>query len=173
MSDSQEAVGSSFQNDNRGADPTNLGARNILFLFLVVFASGGILAWFAWWEWMKRRKMTGPKAESDGSEEKICPTCGGSGKIKEKVRKSAPCDHCKKTGRDICHYCSGTGRYGVGLVVPETEDDIQNFMKCDYCEGSGFKNPPLPCCFCKGERKIWYDEWYEKTCPKCKGTGRV
>lgn len=138
-----------------------------------------VFFWFGeWWRrWLKRRKKTELPSEAEETkppaeaEQIVCPTCGGTGKVTKKRTKTAPCNHCKQTGIDICHYCGGTGRNGLGYGVPL--EDIENYPKCDYCGGKGFPEIVLPCEFCKGKRKIEYQESYEETCPTCKGSGRV
>ncbi len=160
----------------RGIPINTLMSSGASYIVLAV-AALTIFFWFGWREWLKRKKKSvippvgGTKAEKEGEEKTPCETCGGSGKVKEKRRKSVPCKHCKQTGKDICHHCGGTGRYGVGLTVPQTEEEVESLMKCDYCKGSGFKNPAMPCCMCKGKRKEEYEETYEVPCPTCKGTG--
>ena len=139
--------------------------------YVAPLAALAFFFWFGWREWLKRKKGKALPAEKEGEEKTVCETCGGSGKVTKKRIKSVPCDHCKRTGKDICHYCGGTGRYGVGLTVPQTQEEVESMMKCDYCEGTGFKNPVLPCCMCKGKRKIEVPESYEETCPTCGGSG--
>ena len=101
-----------------------------------------------------------------------CSTCGGLGKIKKKEKKFVPCTHCKETGTDICHYCGGTGEYSGGYMIPETKEEAESFMKCDYCSGTGFTNPPLFCCMCKGKKQEEYEETIDVICADCKGAGR-
>ncbi len=126
--------------------------------------------WLGWREWLKRKTRPELPAEDDGT---LCKICGGSGEVTKKRKISAPCKHCKETGMDICHHCGGTGRYGVGLTVPQTEDEVASLMKCDYCNGSGFKEPAVPCCMCKGKRKEEAEESYKEECPICGGSGRT
>lgn len=147
---------------------------------------------FRWWRrWLKRRKKTElpseaedvkPPTEAEKSKKKaeqspaeaeklVCPTCGGTGKITKHRTKTVPCNHCKQTGVDICHHCSGTGRNGLGYGVPL--EDIENYPKCDYCAGKGFPEIPSPCEFCKGKRTIEFQEPYEEPCPTCKGSGWI
>ncbi len=54
-------------------------------------------------------------------EEKVCPTCGGSGTVQQtsgKMRFQVPCSRCGGTGRlqTICKNCGGEGR------VPRVEN---------------------------------------------------
>lgn len=176
--------------DQKSARQLNLSSPIAYLTYAVVVVL--VFFWFGEWlrRWLKRRKKielpseaeeTKPPTEAEKSEEKtkppaeaekiVCPTCGGTGKVTKKRTKTAPCNHCKQTGIDICHYCGGTGRNGLGYGVPL--EDIENYPKCDYCGGKGFPELVLPCEFCKGERKIEYQESYEETCPTCKGSGRV
>ena len=124
--------------------------------------------WFEWHKWFKRKKKTELPAEA---EKIVCETCGGSGKITKKRKVSVPCGHCKKTGNDICHYCSGTGRDVRGIGVPL--EDIENYPKCLYCGGNGFPEVRARCCMCRGKGKEEYEESYEETCPTCKGSGWI
>ena len=140
----------------------------ILALFVPVLG----FFWFGWREWLKRKTKPELPAEDDGTKAP-CGTCGGSGEVTKKRKFSAPCKHCKETGMDICHHCGGTGRYGVGLTVPQTEDEVASLMKCDYCKGSGFKKPAISCCMCKGKRKEEAEESYKEKCPTCGGSGRT
>lgn len=152
---------------NQRTSEANVNYYNyILYFFAIILLTFFIKKLLEIW---KKSKKPSLPAEDDGT---VCGTCGGSGKVKEKVTKYAPCGHCKQTGIDICHHCGGSGRYGVGLTVPQTEEEVQNLMKCDYCGGSGFPNPPFACCMCKGKRKESYEETVEVSCPNCKGTGR-
>lgn len=147
------------------------------FVFYSVSAAAIIFAFLGskWWrKLLKQKKKSGLPSEAENGKETVpCPTCGGSGKITKKRMKSVDCGHCKGTGKDICHHCGGSGRCGLGFVVPKTEEEVENFMKCDYCKGTGFPKPPIACCMCKGKRKIEYQESYEETCPTCKGAGSV
>ncbi|MEK7514681.1 MAG: hypothetical protein AAB587_02565 [Patescibacteria group bacterium] len=151
-------------------DTNAVGAFNFSSPTSYVLIGGGFVFffWLGWREWLKRKKETELPAEA---EKIVCSTCGGSGKITKKRKMSAPCRHCKETGIDICHHCSGTGRNGLGIGVPL--DDIENYPKCDYCFGKGFPEIPLRCCMCKGKRKEEYEESYEETCPTCKGSGWI
>lgn len=174
--------------DQKSARQFNLSSPFSYLVYAAVIAI--IFFWFKWWrKWGKRKKETEllsekeikPPTEAEKSEEKtkppaeaekiVCPTCGGSGKITKKRTVSAPCLHCKETGNDICHYCSGTGRDGRGIGVPL--EDIENYPKCLYCGGNGFPEVRSRCCMCRGKRKEEYEESYEVTCPTCKGSGWI
>ena len=147
----------------------NLSSTGYYVLYTVIAALA--LFCFTWWrKWLKRKKTTDLPAEDDGT---VCKTCGGKGTITKTRTLTAPCNHCKQTGRDICHHCGGSGRYNGGFTVPQTQEEVESLMKCDYCEGSGFTTPALPCCMCKGKKKEEYQESYEAPCPTCNGTGRT
>lgn len=96
-----------------------------------------------------------------------CKTCGGTGSIQETVTTSAPCNHCKQTWRDICHHCGGSGKTSLGITVPQTEEEVASLLDCDYCSGKGFSEPAIPCCMCKGERKITSQKTITVPCPAC------
>ena len=140
-----------------------------------------VLGFFAWWEFFKRKKTKSLPAEKEPEkkvvkvekEEYTCPTCKGKRTITKHRTVTAPCGHCKQTGIDICHHCSGTGKSGGGgFGVPL--DDIENYPNdCPFCGGKGTPEVALPCCMCKGKRKETYQEPYEAPCPTCKGTGNV
>lgn len=155
----------------KGNNSLSVQASDRSFYFaviaMIIFAFFG----FEWWRRLlkKKSKPTLP-AEDDGT---VCKTCGGSGNVTHKRKKTVDCGSCKKTGRELCKYCNGTGRYGGGLTVPETEEDLQNYMKCDYCGGTGFAEIPVPCSICKGNKKIEIEESYEEKCSACKGSGRI
>lgn len=117
-----------------------------------------------WLEWYEKYKKGYPQPVPVP-----CKTCGGTGVVKEKVSKSAPCGHCKETWRDICHHCGGSGKNGLGLPMPQTEEEVASLINCDYCGDKGFSDPPVACCMCKGEKKIYYQETIEVPCPDCKG----
>jgi len=148
---------------------TNAGPNQYIYLYILAVAVLVTIVFF--WkriiEYLKKSKNSGLPAEDDGT---LCPTCGGTGKVKKKQIKTAPCKHCKETGIDICHHCGGTGRNGLGYGVPL--EDIENYPKCDYCGGKGFPDVPLACCMCKGKRKEIYEESYEAPCETCKGSGK-
>ena len=140
----------------------------------ILYAAAIILItlFFAWWHWWRKFFKPKKKPELPAEAEKIvCPTCGGSGKITKKRKITAPCGHCKKTGIDICHHCSGTGRDGLGYGVPL--EDIENYPKCLYCRGKGVPKMPIRCCMCKGKREEEFEESYEVPCPTCKGSGWI
>ncbi len=167
-SEPDTAKSSSTNNDDPG------GSRGSLpFVFYITLAV--ILAFIAFlfkkFREFLRRLKTEPKPP-EKKEEVVCKTCGGSGKVKKKRTISAPCGHCKQTGRDICHHCGGSGHYGGGLTVPQTQDEVDSLMKCDYCKGKGFSNPSVACCMCKGARKEYAEESYEAACPDCRGVSR-
>lgn len=140
-----------------------------IYLILAAFLVLALL-FLKWLRKFLKKHKTEPQLPSE-QDEKPCPTCGGKGTITKRRTISTPCGHCKQTGRDICHHCGGSGHYGGGLTVPQTQDDVDSLMKCDYCEGKGFSSPPIACCMCKGARKEYAEESYEDTCPDCKGTG--
>lgn len=139
-----------------------------------------VFFWFgAWWRrWLKRKKKTELPSEAEDkkppaeAEKLVCPTCGGTGKITKHRTKTAPCTHCKETGIDICHHCSGTGKDGCGGFGVQLED-IEGYPDCGHCGGKGSPEIVLPCEFCKGKRKIEFQEPYEETCPTCKGLGWI
>ncbi|OHA52156.1 MAG: hypothetical protein A3A97_04570 [Candidatus Terrybacteria bacterium RIFCSPLOWO2_01_FULL_40_23] len=139
--------------------------------YVVAAVAVFVFFWLGWRQWRKWKKRSVLPPVGGAVEKTVCGTCGGSGKVKRKRMKSVPCGHCKQTGRDICHHCGGTGRYGVGLTVPQTEEEVQSMMKCDYCKGSGFPKIAIACCMCKGKKKEEYEEIYEVPCPDCRGTG--
>ncbi|OGH68607.1 MAG: hypothetical protein A3J66_01130 [Candidatus Magasanikbacteria bacterium RIFCSPHIGHO2_02_FULL_47_14] len=141
-------------------------------LFYLLYGVPIVLAFLGLEEWLRKWRKKKKKPELPAEAEKIvCPTCGGSGKITKKRRKTVPCGHCKATGIDICHHCSGTGRDGLGYGVPL--EDIENYPKCLYCSGKGVPELFIACCMCKGKRKEEFDEPYEVPCPTCKGSGWV
>lgn len=153
---------------------------NSYLIYIVIVA--GLAVGFFWKrliELLKGKGGTKAEAEKEKNDlpaeaEKIpCKTCGGTGKIKKYQTKSVPCGHCKQTGIDICHHCSGTGKSGGGgFGVPL--DDIENYPNdCPFCGGKGTPEIMLPCCMCKGRRKETYEEPYEVPCPTCKGSGLV
>ena len=151
--------------------PAIQSASSFQASYILYAVLAGILItffWFGWREWLKRKKKTDLPAEA---EKIVCETCGGSGKITKKRKISVPCLHCKKTGNDMCHYCSGTGRDGRGIGVPL--EDIENYPKCLYCSGNGFPEVRTRCCMCGGKGKEEYEESYEETCPTCKGKGWI
>lgn len=151
----------------------NYNSPSLILYYASATAIIFVLFWLGWWRKLfKRKKKPGLPSEAEKGTVP-CPACGGGGKIAKKRKAYADCKHCKGKGIDICHHCSGTGRCGLGLVVPETEEEVENFMKCDYCGGKGFPELVLPCCMCKGKRKLEYEESYEETCPTCKGSGQV
>lgn len=150
----------------------NTAAQSSNFLAAAVVVTI-IFLYFIWWrKWSKYRKKRVLLPEPPAEAEKIvCPTCGGSGKIIKKRRVSVPCGHCKKSGLDICHHCSGTGRDGLGYGVPL--EDIENYPKCLHCQGKGSPEIPTVCCMCKGKRTEEYDEPFEEMCATCKGSGWI
>ncbi len=120
--------------------------------------------WYTWlWEWYEKYKKDHPQPMPPP-----CETCGGSGSITKKVTKSAPCWHCKETWRDICHHCGGSGKNGLGLRIPETEEEVASLLDCNYCGGKGFSDPPIACCMCKWKSKIDYQETVTLPCPDCR-----
>lgn len=150
----------------------NPNLSSLAFYFAFVVAIGFVLFWFGWWRELLKRKKSGLPSEAE-KETVPCATCGGSGKISKKRTKLIDCPKCKGAGKEICRYCNGTGRYGVGLTVPQTKEDLENYMKCDYCGGTGVSKPLVSCSMCKGEKKIGIEESYEVTCPTCKGAGHI
>lgn len=139
----------------------------VLYAAIIIFA----LFWFDWWrKWRKRKKTTTLPADDDGT---VCKTCGGKGTIIKSRIIRVPCGHCKQTGLDICHYCGGSGRYNGGFTAPQTQEEVESFMECEYCRGKGFPKIPIVCCMCRGKKYEEGPESYEETCPTCKGTGRV
>lgn len=142
------------------------------YLIYIIFPVIIILA--AFWkkiiELFKDKNRSELPAEDDGT---VCPACGGSGKITKKRKRSEPCGHCKSTGNDICHHCGGTGKYSTGFTVPQTQEEIDSLLECPYCEGKGFPQVRNVCEFCNGKGKIEFEESYEETCLKCKGSGRI
>ena len=152
-------------------DPVSPQGFKNLFYLAVIAAIISAFFGFEWWRrLLKKDKKRELPAEDDGT---VCKTCSGSGKVEQKRKKTVDCGSCKKTGRELCKYCNGTGRYGVGLTVPETEENLESYMKCDYCGGTGFMETPLPCSVCKGNKKIEIEESYQAACPACKGIGRT
>jgi hypothetical protein len=142
------------------------------YLFYVILPMIIILA--AFWkkitELIKNGSKSGLPAEDDGT---VCQICGGAGKVTKKRKRSEPCSHCKGTGNDICHNCGGTGKYSTGFTVPQSQEEIDSLLECPYCEGKGFPQIRNVCEFCKGKGKIEFEESYEDTCLKCKGSGRI
>ncbi len=153
------------------ASPNQQNASSSGYYILYAVIITGALFWFGWGKkFYKGKKKPDLPAEDDGT---VCKTCGGKGTITKKRTITVPCYHCKQTGRDICHHCGGSGRYGVGLTVPQTQEEVESLMKCDYCGGKGFPKTPFACCMCKGKRKEEFEESYETPCPDCRGTGRT
>ncbi len=145
---------------------TKSPASYFLYAIIAVLAFLGIEEWLR--KWRKPKKKPELPAEA---EKIVCETCGGSGKIKKKRKVTIPCGHCKESGVDICHHCSGTGRDGLGYGVPL--EDIENYPKCLYCSGKGTPELVVGCCMCKGKRKEEFDESYEVPCPTCNGSGWI
>lgn len=141
------------------------------FLYIIIPA---IIILAAFWkkliELLKKKSEPRLPAEDDGT---VCKACGGSGKITRIISKSMPCGRCKRTGNNPCHYCNGSGKYGVGLTVPQTQDEVDSLMDCPYCGGKGFPKVRTNCEFCHGTGKIEFNEPYEETCSNCKGSGRI
>lgn len=100
-----------------------------------------------------------------------CPKCVGTGKITVRQKEHVDCRHCKGTGKDICHYCGGTGKIGVGTEILQSESEAENFVKCNYCDGKGFPKFPPPCCKCNGKKIVEFFEYHDESCPMCKGKG--
>ncbi|MEK7583700.1 MAG: hypothetical protein AAB490_00510, partial [Patescibacteria group bacterium] len=80
------------------ATPITTATTSSLALYAVVAAGALALFWLGWREWLKRNKKSGPTVAPIKARK--CPTCGGSGKVKKQRTKTAPCGHCKQTGRD-------------------------------------------------------------------------
>jgi len=101
---------------------------------------------------------------------KICPNCGGSGRIIcRKCNGSGVCRKCSGDGYIACPKCGGTGKYtyfgetkicdlcnGTGKVVCS---ECNGTGKCSFCSGVGYFICPL----CKGTGKV--------ICPICEGEG--
>ena len=156
-------------------------SANSSYSFIPYFAIIAALALAFFWkkllELFKEKKGTEPTKENTelpAEAEKIpCPTCGGTGKITKHRMVTVPCDHCKSTGNDICHFCGGSGHYGGGLTVPQAQDEVDGMKKCDWCEGNGWDKFHKACCMCHGTKKESYQEAYQVPCPTCKGIGLV
>lgn len=180
----QNFSGSSTAENNPTSESVIPPATNASFSFFPLIAYEGIaviLGFFAWWQWFKRKKTGALPAEKElekkvvkvEKEEYLCLTCKGKGTVTNHRTTTVKCGHCKGTGNDICHHCGGTGHYGEGLMVPETQEEVESLMKCDYCGGSGWQSPRLACCMCKGARKETFNEPYETICPTCNGMGKL
>lgn len=155
-----------------------------VYEYQYIFITAAVFGFIGLWWWWKKRKST-PTLPSEVEPEKLkaeeepdyttkpCPTCAGTGEVAKTRDVTIKCAHCKGSGIDICHHCGGTGKYGFGLRVPQSEEEVQSFMGCDYCEGKGNKIPAAACCMCKGTRKESYKESYKAPCPTCGGSGKV
>ena len=162
------------QAENSSASSLQASSAFYLYIFYAVILGVFIFFLKRLFDLWRRSKKHQLPAEDDGT---LCLKCGGSGKIIEEYEESISCVHCKGSGQDPCHHCSGTGKMSLPNP-PSSKEELESWPPCDFCRGSGkaWKSKAMPagigCCMCHGKKKEIIKKTRTITCPICKGSGR-
>lgn len=104
---------------------------------------------------LKNTKIIGKCEVCGGTKVQHCPSCSGTGKIKNQNGDNIKCLKCMGSGIVQCEICKGTGNKNEETITKVKED-----VSCTHCNGKGEKK----CTNC--------DSNHKRECYKCHGKGK-